>query len=175
MHVLSRPGPPGTPKIGRPQISSDCRRKSLDFEIGEVGGRGPAWHPQGVQVKALIINIRCLPKGHHGKSLGTLVLNLFCYVLRHNASATHAANWAQPKSPTNPREPANPTHLANALRASSPTTQSTQLTKQRPIIFAWPKEGSVVLDRYPRFCTITEQRDADKDRKGFHPQQELLS
>ncbi len=39
MFLLSRPGPPEPPKIGRkwgpraPRISSDCPRKSLDFEI----------------------------------------------------------------------------------------------------------------------------------------------
>ncbi len=59
---------PGTLKISRkwepraPNISSNGPRKSLVFEV-RVGG--PVGHPQGVQVKTLIFNIKCPPKSHH--------------------------------------------------------------------------------------------------------------
>jgi hypothetical protein len=57
--VFFRPArTPGTPKIGRrwgPRAIIGFRNR----------GGGPVGHPQGVQVKTLIINIECLPKSHH--------------------------------------------------------------------------------------------------------------
>ncbi len=42
---------------GPPQISSD-RLRSLDFEMWV---EGPVGHPQGVQIKTFIFNIKCFP------------------------------------------------------------------------------------------------------------------
>ncbi len=60
-NLQNRPemGAPGPPDI-----------VGLSWEI--VGfrdrGGGPVGHPQGIQVKTLILNIKCLPEGHHGTS-----------------------------------------------------------------------------------------------------------
>ncbi len=68
MYFSGRSGPREPPKSagnggpGPPDILG-LSSEILVFEIGMGGSVG---HPQGVQVKTLTLNIKCLPKGHHG-------------------------------------------------------------------------------------------------------------
>ncbi len=67
---VRRPGP--SEPQNRPEMAAlrpphMVERSSEISGIRNRGG-GPAWHTQGVQVKTLILNIQCLPKGHHVKT-----------------------------------------------------------------------------------------------------------
>jgi hypothetical protein len=59
---------PGNPQ-NRPEVGAPGPPDILGLSKEIVGfrnrGGGPAGHPQGVQVKTLIPNIKCLPEGRH--------------------------------------------------------------------------------------------------------------
>ncbi len=62
---------PATPKISRkwgPRTPNVVGQPSEIIGFRNRGG-GPVGHPQGVQVKTLIINIKCFPKGHRMASI----------------------------------------------------------------------------------------------------------
>ncbi len=59
---------PGTPQ-NRPEMGAPGPPDILGLSSEIIGfrnrGGGPVGHPHGVQVKTLILNVKCLPKGHH--------------------------------------------------------------------------------------------------------------
>ena len=59
---------PGNPQ-NRPELGAPGPPDIFGLSSEIIGfrnrGWGPVGRPQGVQVKTLILNIKCLPKGHH--------------------------------------------------------------------------------------------------------------
>ncbi len=67
MYFLGRPGPQEPPII-RPEMGAPGSPDIVGLSSEIIGFRnrdgGPVGHPQGVQVKTLILNLKCLQKGH---------------------------------------------------------------------------------------------------------------